>query len=217
MVYSLFSQNDYKEIPPGTIKINDSLYMDVAPIDNLMFVEYYSGTHILWNETVSDSIDKLPYFGLKKTEPRPNSLHVPIHPKYSLFPKISISKEEAERFCKWRTDMVKIHWGSISKNLNERKQYPLKFKYRLPTSKELAKAIDSFGYIKGIKSDSKMVHYKAYRLEYKRKDKKILFIKDNLSEFTLDSNPFGTNWRNIPPLNEASDYTSFRCVCEILD
>ena len=78
-------------------------------------------------------------------------------------------------------------------------------------------AILKFGYSKKQKNDE--IPFSPYRLIFhlNRKKNKAIFLKDNLSEYTLDSIPFGTNWKQETKVDEPNDYTGFRCVCEIIE
>lgn len=230
----LFSNKSYSqnyERPPGTIQLDENLYIDVAPVDNLMFLEYLQNLNNL-SVTKLDSIlknsqsyglsrkslfdqgsesDKIVIFDFNESE---EYLH---HPKYAKHPVINVDVNQAKTFCEWRTKAVLFNFANVSKSEKERLKYPKKIKYRLPTNKEFNLAIETFGYSKGYKSEDKDIPFIIYRKKYKSKYKKALFIKNNLSEYTLDSLPFGKNWKNVNPTNESTNYTSFRCVCEILE
>lgn len=121
-------------IPPGTIAINDSLYIDKAPVNNVMYHEFLKSVNTFWNLSMHDSIKKIPTFNLPKKFYSNNSKinknnelygkmnlnnnstlinQITIdnyfnHPKYNYNPVLQISKEQAELFCKWRTDMVML-------------------------------------------------------------------------------------------------------------
>src|SRR5690606_1299263 len=70
--------------PPGTIKLNDSLYIDVAPVDNIMYLEFLHGYNSFWSEKTHDSLAKLPNFGLKNSIPTYNqNENFNFHPKYN--------------------------------------------------------------------------------------------------------------------------------------
>ena len=229
--------------PPFTIKLNDSIFIDVAPVDNFMYLEFLTNLKFFWTERIHDSIKKIPDYGLTKdiayklfenipnnnllwlNQKIPNNLMVDKtinsnvyleHPKYSFHPLVNISKEQATLYCKWRTDAVKLFWAINTENIEERNKYPYKFVYRLPTKNELLTATQKFGYSNiSIKKDE--IPLFPYRTKYRSKYKKALFYKEGMSEFVLDSLPFGSNWRKKNSINKLNDYTGFRCVCEVND
>ncbi len=240
----MFSQKEihFKNNPPGTIKLNDSLFIDVAPVDNLMYLEFVKSLKNFWSLEAHEELKELNNFGIdiKSIEKKFNSKLTEFnldelikeeltiaaltknnryfnHPKYSKYPVVNISINDAELYCKWRTDMVKLNWAIKSKIKDERAQYPSNIKYRLPTVLEFEEALKFFGYSKNKYKGDKNTPIKPYRIKYKKKYKKAILLKSNISEYTLDSIPFDTNWRNSDYFEKPNDYTGFRCVCEIKD
>jgi hypothetical protein len=237
------TKSNKSAIPPLTIKLNDSIFIDVAPVDNLMYSEFLTHLKFFWTERIHDSIKKMPNFGVTKDMaykvfeniPNNNQLWVSQkippnlmvnnsinsndyleHPKYSFYPAVNISKEQAALYCKWRTDVVKLNWALNTKNLKKRRKNPLDFIYRLPTKKELLTAISKFGYSNSTHKKD-LMPLSPYRTKYKSRYNKALFYKDRISEFVLDSLPFGSNWRKKESFNTPNDYTGFRCVCYVKD
>lgn len=227
--------------PPGTIKINDSLYIDVVPINNLMYKEFIHSIDFYWNQNVHEYTKTIRHFGLswetleratgfnkkkyKQKVLRAEKLNLSLidstnlyirHPIYQYFPVLNITKDDAKLYCKWRTDMVKLIWAINSKTKKARAKYPKNILYRLPSTDEYNNAINYFGFSK--KKKLKPYSLKPiypYLLSNKKKYKKALFYKRNISEYTSDSIPFGKNWKNKKNFTSFNDYTGFRCVCEI--
>lgn len=56
---------------------------------------------------------------------------------FALMPIIGISLEQAEQFALWRTKAMEAELAAL--NLRERKAFPRKFKFRLPTPEEWAR------------------------------------------------------------------------------
>ncbi len=241
---SLFSKKEirFKNNPPGTIKFNDSLFIDVAPVDNLMYLEFVKSLKNFWSLDVHKKLKGLNSYGLdiKLVEENFNSKLTGFnldelikedstiasitknnkyfnHPKYSLYPVVNISKNDAELYCKWRTDMVMLNWAIKSKNKEERAQYYSNIKYRLPTTLEFEETLVLFGYSKNKLEGDKNTPIKPYRIKYKKNYKKAILLKNNISELTSGNSPFGSNWRNSSYFEIPNDYTGFRCVCEIID
>jgi hypothetical protein len=228
-------------IPPGTVELNDSLRIDFVPVTNIMYLEYLHSLKYFWTLRVHDSIKKLPSYGVSKIYAKkmfdglPNdnvlwslqliasdlkinngisSKHFIEHPNYSWFPVVNITKDQAELFCKWRTDMVKILLSVNTKNFAERKKFPLKIQYRLPTKQELEEAKIKYGISSKLKA-KKGLPIVPYASKYNKHFEKAVFTEGILSEIILDDLPFGTNWRDERSFNLPNDYTGFRCVCEI--
>lgn len=236
-------QKKFKNFPPGTIHLKDNFFIDIKPVNNLEYLEFLYVVSYFWNEKVSEEINKLPDFGLnmnliknkfdsipinsdfvKRLTLNPNlkingksdSDEVLRHPNYSYYPIVNINIEQAKMFCQWKSDIISIRHAYSSKDSLERKKYPKKLIYRLPTNIELQQAIKKFGYSKKKKSKDKLVPFVPYPSIHKRRFKKAYFLKSNVSELTLDTIPFGNNWKNSNKLELPNDYTGFRCICEVI-
>ena len=215
------------------IRLNDSLYIDVAPVDNIMFSEYtdyhqyYSTSKVdsILNHSKAYGLDRKTIFGenikLKDLRYHPDiqndAFKYSRHPDNRYFPAIYVSIQQAKDFCEWRTKATLLYFAMNSKSQKERNKYPKKIKFRLPTFEELNLALETFGYSKGYKISDKSIPFLSYKKKYKSKYTKAIFIENNLSEYTLDSLSFGTNWSNKKNFNTPNKYTSFRCVCEIIE
>lgn len=222
--------------PPGTLLLEESLYMDAIPVNNIAYLEFLRYRD-QWTDSLRDTLKDLPKYGLTiqelehKTgidftpEKTDDELTIiigsgkfdPHNPKYQHYPILEISKAEAELYCQWRTDMVLLNWAITSKDAQERARYPLNILYRLPSEEDYKKALSKFGYFKKTFPAESSFGFSLYNNNYKKKPKTVVFIKDNLSEFTFDGLPYGNNWKHQNVDNTASELTTFRCVCEILD
>lgn len=144
-----YGQNE-TETPPGTLKLNDSLFIDKIPVTNAMYIEFLKSKDKFWSLKKHEEIKKMPSYGIKKenlgidSETLTNT-HLKIisnfakeekdyftHPKYRQYPVLNITKAEAKEFCLWRTDMVLLLWAIKSENKQQRAEYPGVIKYRLP-------------------------------------------------------------------------------------
>ncbi len=222
--FKIYSQNIISVenfVPPGTIKVNDSLFIDNTPITNIMYDEFEMRISLGWNLKTKDSIKKMPKHGidLKKLSDFPNakadsSLYNKIkrnkidtinnklvaysyNPKYCSNPVINVSKENAEIFCLWRTDMVELAIASKSKTIDERKKFPNKVTYRLATKEELITIENYFKNINKIKIIKK--HFPTKMEIHKVED---VYYSLNLPEISAEDEK---------KINNAT----FRCVCEI--
>ncbi|SFC95942.1 Sulfatase-modifying factor enzyme 1, partial [Zunongwangia mangrovi] len=206
--------------PPGTIFLEDSLYIDKAPVTNKMFLEYLTAKHFLrrkgfnsfseFHESTDQKFDKIitlyPSFlkNLKKEKSLLTKKGYFENIKYEYSPVLRISKEQAKDFCTWRTEMVEYLWLNMDKPVTQSIQY------RLPRKDELILAQKIFSKRKIFKFDNGRNPTKF------KTDKKISdFIKYNISEFTISEEIFGDNWKGISPIDFPNEVTGFRCVCEI--
>ncbi|WP_405199137.1 SUMF1/EgtB/PvdO family nonheme iron enzyme [Christiangramia sp. LLG6405-1] len=207
-------------IPPGTIQLNDSIFMDKAPITNIMFLEYLTAKHFLrkkgfdsfseYYKTVDIKPDRLtvlyPSFlkNLNKDESFLTEKNYFENSKYKYSPVLRISKRQAQDYCKWRTEMVQYH------RVNKNKTAIQNIKYRLPTKEELTTSKEFFSQL------NKFTFYTGKNPTKFHTDKNINgFILYRISEFTSTDKLFGENWKNINPIEFPNDLTGFRCACEL--
>ena len=215
--------NSENFIPPGTIKINDSLFIDKTPISNLSYADFEKSISMGWNLQTKDSIKKMPNYGidLKNLKELPGTnvdytfynsikrnridtindkvINYSYHPKYSSNPVLNISKENAELFCLWRTDMVDLAIASKLKTINKRNDFPNKVTYRLPTNQELMVAEAYF-------KNKKL-------LKVSNLDLPINMIFDSVKEKFYLVNLYETNSNEVK--DKRTKPSIFRCICEI--
>ena len=216
----LVSGQNKSNIPPGTISLNDSLFIDKEPITNLMFLEYLTVRHFLKEngfESLSD------YHRI--TEKKLNKI-VLLYPsflenlneegsiltrknyfkktEYKYSPVLKISKKQAEDFCSWRTEMVKHLWSKRTGTKD------VELKYRLPKIVEYKSAEAKF-------AEANIFNYYEAKNPTKFFTKKEVneYIKYNISEFTFSDKIYGENWKNEIPKELPNEVVGFRCVCEI--
>ena len=224
------------EVPPGTVKINDSLFIDKAPIDNLMYREFTDKVKVLWNYKLHDSLrslelremdESLFYHSLDTSENKeiyeraiiaknlklPNRVKMYDYfnqPEYRYKPVTGISKDLAQLFCQWRTDMVNLRWSMEVKN-SDHSYY--KIKYRLPSPEEYQKAKSIF-----LKREKLVLISEDSPLEVDLKTLRNTdnFIFFNTSEFTAGNTNFKENSFKSEQDNSSDDeYIFFRCICEV--
>lgn len=133
------------EVPPGTVSITDSLFIDETEIRNIDWKEY-----VYWNKQTHGSnspqyLRSLPDTSVWGTGFDAYKTHYFRNSKFNEFPVVGISFEQAKAYCKWRTERV-IEFMMIQENTSDIKQLPY-IRYRLPSEKEWKKVASS-GYAK---------------------------------------------------------------------
>lgn len=238
IIFISFSVSAQKllEIPPGTIKVNDTLFIDKAPVDNLMYAEFIDNVEELWTYTLSDSLKSLELenidkslltSSLDKTQNKAIFNRVTIaqdiqlpkkvdiysyfnYPQYKHNPVIGISKDLAQLFCQWRSDMVNLRWST---ELKEGDPQYYKIKYRLPTPNEYRLAKKYFS----DKDSFLVINEKSpLKIDLEELHKEDKFILSKNPEFTSTKQHF----KDEPIKSEKTFHTEerfifFRCICEV--
>lgn len=134
ILISSFIANKKKEfLPPGTVKINDTLFVDETEVSNFSWHEYEYWTKRKYGINSQQHISTLPDTLVWRDKSACNEPYVQYyyrHPAYKDYPVVGISYEQVVAFCKWRTDRVK-EYMCISK-----KYGLIEFEYRLPSKSE---------------------------------------------------------------------------------
>lgn len=119
--------------PPGTVKINDSLFIDNTELTNLAWLEYEADTKQKYGANSPQHLALLPdstVWTKTLSYNQPYVIYYYRHPAYRQYPVVGISYEQALGYCKWRTEKVK-------QVLSAKKQYlDYDFIYRLPSKEE---------------------------------------------------------------------------------
>jgi len=100
---------DIYPIPPGTIKINDSLFFDKTEITNISYLEYLYWTFRVYGTKSEEYTKALPDTSVWLTLPKEYHILAEYylrHPSYRHYPVVGISKPQADNFSKWRSDRV---------------------------------------------------------------------------------------------------------------
>jgi len=100
----VFSQAKSKEkfIPPGTVKVNDSLFYDITETTNFNWVKYkvwfkdkYGTDSKMYKNALTDTL--LWNSEISYGEPYMDSYH--FHPAYRDYPVVGVSFEQASAYC----------------------------------------------------------------------------------------------------------------------
>ncbi len=96
-------------IPPGTMAITDSLFVDVAPMRNLDYLEFLFWTKRVYGAQSATYKSILPDTTIwLKADSSLHELSVTYlrHPAYRNCPAVGVNHKQAALFAKWRTDRV---------------------------------------------------------------------------------------------------------------
>ena len=129
-------------IPPGTVQINDTLFADACEITNLAWQEYEFFIKSKYGTLSKEHIVALPdtlCWREKLSYNEPYVIHYYRHIAYREFPVVGISYEQANAYCKWRTERVKS-FLTIKKDFKNQN-----FEYRLPNKVEWEMLAESSG------------------------------------------------------------------------
>ncbi|HTL80868.1 MAG TPA: SUMF1/EgtB/PvdO family nonheme iron enzyme [Bacteroidia bacterium] len=130
-------------VPPGTVWLRDSLFIDQCEIRNLDYLEFLYWLQrtgdTLYTSMLPDTIDENRKFVLQE----PYVEYYLRHPAYRNYPVVGVSYDQAVAYCNWRTKMVN-RYIYIQKhkelykldNWDTIKNYPAVVRYRLPTKEE---------------------------------------------------------------------------------
>ncbi len=137
-----FAQKSKKITPPGTVKINDTLFIDKTEVANIHWREYL----LYLNDIRKDSFayEKALPDTLVWIEDSMYNYYINYyfrHPSTNNNPVTGVSYEQAVEFCNWRTfaanqadyfkeKKIKDYRGHLQDN------FPVRYYYRLPTKGE---------------------------------------------------------------------------------
>lgn len=203
------SKQSFKEFPPGTIYLSDSLYIDAQPIRVVDYLEFLTHIRHSYTPKLHDSIAKLPLFNLSpdlayhiydslpmdtvfynkmltrtwKVLSSDNKVYdIDYHltsSKYYNYPVVNVNFYQIFEYCRWRTDMVRINYAVRSKSLNQRKKFPINFVYRQVSRTEWEKAMSVY-FDDVVKLSQKVNGIEQYNAAYE-------YVKDRSRKFYYDS------------------------------
>lgn len=161
--------------PPGTIRINDTLFVDETEVANIHWREYLYYLEGIKKDS-SAYVAALPDTAVWRMDTawnEPVSEYYFRHPGFNNYPVTGISYEQAVAFCKWRTFAANFTVYTRKNKIKNAMEhlddpFPIKFTYRLPTKAEwemiaAGKLNDRFAYPYG---------YPAIYFKWKRKTSK---------------------------------------------
>lgn len=119
--------------PPGTVKINDTLYADETEISNYSWLSFEYFMKMKYGANSKEHLAVLPDTLVWRHANSSNEPYVKYyyrHPAYRDYPVVGINYEQAVLFCKWRSDKVR-EYSKLAGKYND-----YEFIYRLPSADE---------------------------------------------------------------------------------
>jgi formylglycine-generating enzyme required for sulfatase activity len=231
--FSFSSHRKKKRIPPGTVQITETFFVDECEVSNFSWLEYVLWTKNFYGADSPEYLAALPDTSvwLKDNNEMYYSLYF-WHPAFRDYPVVGISYEQALEFCKWRTERVKqfIHLGC-------KKDWEIE--YRLPTKKEWESLHVTLQNIERLQKEKvsfnlkdttslKNAHHDnadvtAPVFSYKPNSFKIYNLIGNVAEMVEEKNICkGGSWKHFPSeaypgkdisYEKPEAWLGFRCVC----
>ena len=138
---AVLKKDPTKGNPPGTIRINDTLYIDQTEVANVHWREYCYYVKRFDPANVYKVLPDTLVWTDSIVFSAPLMEHYFRHPSFNLYPVVGISYEQAVAFCKWRTFVVNLGTYMSENKLSNFEEYlkdsfPIRVYYRLPTKEE---------------------------------------------------------------------------------
>ena len=124
------NQTKSKYIPPGTVLVKDSMFIDKLEISNKVWKEFMKFNI---NSTLRDSveyIDLMPDTSISIRIKNIGKIKMSEYfddPRFDNYPIVGIKYDQAIKFCEWRTSKVNLL------NIKYKKAEDITVEYRLPT------------------------------------------------------------------------------------
>ena len=148
---------------------------------------------------------------------------------YNQFPVVYITYEQAEMFCKWRSDWVMLHYAIDSKSSSDRKKYYSKVTYRLISEDEWKYAFDNKAEIMlsdfGTRNAGSQHTYVNYKnINSRSSDDNFNIYANNFAELLIaKKSMIGVLWDDATQSNTQivtksyapASNAGFRCICEV--
>ncbi|PLX07454.1 MAG: hypothetical protein C0596_10995 [Marinilabiliales bacterium] len=195
---SLFSAKPI--VPPGTVKVNDSLFIDKTEVRNIDYREFLYWTKEKYGIDSKEYISILPDTAVWSDDLAYNEPMAKLyfrHPAYSEYPLVGVSYDQAVMYCEWRSDRVnemlfiKINKLNID-TLKTATDIPKYVNYRLPSVEEW-EAIAQLPYSKRTQKKfrkKKMQGVKKYNLISRDT---IISMSSDMSDITAPAESYWPN------------------------
>jgi len=246
---NLYAQQDLPDYncAPNTLPINPRICIGISETPAYMYKDFLAWTGGTKKANSADLKAIKPDYSKWKTL-FPSLSEEKIEERFkdtdqlALMPIIGITKEQAMRYCEWKTEMFKVELAKMNKK--DRARFPKEFKFRLPTANEWGRMrflIQEKSMLKQIGKIAN-VNSKAFKLSksrmmrsnekimdiYASKDEKLGFYNlfTNVAEMTsTDGEAVGGSWfegsgkkdfKQTFTYSEAEAWLGFRVIFEII-
>lgn len=131
-----------KNNPPGTVKVNDTLFADKTEVNNLSWREYLYYLSKYDSAALPGALpDTSVWMQEGGTMEEAYTEFYFRHPSFNNYPVVGISYNQAVAFCKWRTRAANFAWYIKENKIKDWENhmtdsFRIKFYYRLPTAEE---------------------------------------------------------------------------------
>ena len=237
--------NSKKQVPPGTVKVNEGFYFDATEITNFGWLEYVNWNKKNFGNQSSEYCSSLPDTTVWGQNDTVLTRQYFRHPAFRNYPVVGVSFEQATQYCAWRSDRVNEYFFA-TQNKKAYAAYqedpssvtiPKRFSYRLPTQEEW-KEMAKVGYSKkaerkkGIKhnlsnaqSSTNDPYFTAPAYSGFGNLSGVYCLTGNVAEMTNKKNEaLGGSWKHtleesqrVQTYNKPTNWLGFRCVCDRLE
>lgn len=132
-----------KQLPPGTVKVDENLYLDIAEISNFAWNEYRYWLKRKYGENSKEYLESALDTSVWRTKQmynEPFAKYYHSHPAFKEYPAVGMSYEQAVAYCKWRSDRVNelfyVKENKLKLHPDSNYNYSEIVRYRLPSKQE---------------------------------------------------------------------------------
>jgi len=129
-----------KKNPPGTVQVNDTLFVDITEMPNVGWREYLHYLIGVKKDTLAYE-QAFPDTTIWTVDNTGRGEYYFRHPSFNDSPVVGISYDQVIAFCKWRTFVVNLALYVKENNISDWRlhltdSFPIRLYYRLPTTTE---------------------------------------------------------------------------------
>src|SRR6218665_60037 len=166
--------------PPGTVQITETFFADAAEINNFSWWEFEFWTKNKYGASSPQHLATLPDTSVWDNTSQAFIRSYYRDKDYRDYPVVGVSYEQAQAFCKWRSDRVReFFYIRYQKELNIEYRLPSRDEWELLTS-SASEVFNGGNMVKCIKNTKDS---KVYRICYNAR----CFINDSVGYYSYTS------------------------------